>query len=792
MTKVDVKYNPYFLTTEILVNGNKPKENSDLNYSEGMRLQEWIDSFLPTLKAEYRDSDYSFVYHGTTLDYQDFCSGVDGYKVEHVKSADVEEVERKLHELFKDIQTGPIAELKNLDLTKAFDKVKNGEFEVNVVATMSSGKSTLINAMLAKELMPAANAATTATICKIVDNDASDQNFSLIAVDDNGEVAEKSPNATYDDMVRLNKDENIPYIELRGNIPFVKGSDIKLALVDTPGPNNARNKKHCETTYNMFNNSDKSLVLYIMNGTQLETTDDEAFLSYISEEMKKNGKQSRDRFLFVINKLDSFSGKKDATGIGCIKQPLANASQRLKEKGIENANIFPLAALVALQKRVGVSEYDEDEKFTTFIKKYNNPANKDEFKFEKHTDFTHLALESRERIEKRLAEGDELDEVLIHSGIVPIEEAICQYINKYAKTTKIKDLVSTFKGSLDGLNEIAKIQSAIASGEEAQKGYQKQLENINSVLKNGEIARSFANDIDNQDLVKAPKKEIQDFVTKLIGDFDDKFRSIASKTKVPEDEAKNYCKQFENLAAEYGVQTQTKLNDVISQSYKSALNQIVSQYKKVLTGVEFTGTNSNFQINTLNIVSNKIAGLNNLIKSNTKSVDESYYTSRQETYTDYEERDVEKTRRVFVPSKRHWYNPFSWFKEGDHYETRSYWTTERVPVTKTRTVQDKVTKYVNYVDISKVFTNFLALYQKEMFSNRQAAIEFMENESKRLKDFLKNQIAEINKVLEEKVNSLQDIANQQKLTASEIEENRKNLVWLESIEKRLNAILNVD
>lgn len=566
--------------------------------------------------------------------------------------------------------------------------------------------------------------------------------------------------------------------------------DIKLVLVDTPGPNNSRNKKHRETTYNMFNNSDKSLVLYIMNGTQQGTNDDDAFLNYISQEMAKNGKQSRDRFIFAINKLDEI-GSKEAQK-GGVDNALKEASERLKEKGIENANIFPVAALIAFQQRVNFDEEHEDAKVPLFVKKYKNSDNKGLFMFENYTNYSHLAQDSRDRIVKRLADGTESDEVLIHSGIVPIEEAICQYINKYAKTTKIKDLVSTFKGSLDGLNEIAKIQSAIVSGEEAQKGYQKQLENIKSVLKNGEIAKTFANDIDSQDLVKAPKKEIQDFVTKLIGDFDDKFRSIASKTKVPEDEAKKYCQQFENLAAEYGVQTQTKLNDVISQSYKSALNQIVSQYKKVLTGVELTGTNSNFQINTLNIVSNKIAGLNNLIKSNTKSVDESYYTSRQESYTDYEERDVEKTKSVFVPSKRKWYNPFSWFDEGDHYETRSYWTTERVPVTKTRTVKDKVTKYVNYVDISKVFTNFLALYQKEMFDNRQAAIDFMENESKRLKDFLKNQIAEINKVLEEKVNSLQDIANQQKLTASEIEENRKNLVWLESIEKRLNAILNVD
>ena len=44
-------------------------------------------------------------------------------------------------------------------------------FEVVVVATMSAGKSTVINALIGKELLHSANEATTATITRIHDKD---------------------------------------------------------------------------------------------------------------------------------------------------------------------------------------------------------------------------------------------------------------------------------------------------------------------------------------------------------------------------------------------------------------------------------------------------------------------------------------------------------------------------------------------------------------------------------------------------------------------------------------------
>ena len=51
------------------------------------------------------------------------------------------------------------------------DMNKKNIFEVIVVAPMSAGKSTVINALIGKELLHSANEATTATITRIHDKD---------------------------------------------------------------------------------------------------------------------------------------------------------------------------------------------------------------------------------------------------------------------------------------------------------------------------------------------------------------------------------------------------------------------------------------------------------------------------------------------------------------------------------------------------------------------------------------------------------------------------------------------
>ena len=57
------------------------------------------------------------------------------------------------------------------------------ERKIVVVATMSSGKSTLINALLSKKLLPSSNEACTATITKVINRKQENYNaFSSLLI----------------------------------------------------------------------------------------------------------------------------------------------------------------------------------------------------------------------------------------------------------------------------------------------------------------------------------------------------------------------------------------------------------------------------------------------------------------------------------------------------------------------------------------------------------------------------------------------------------------------------------
>ena len=61
--------------------------------------------------------------------------------------------------------------------------------EVFVMATMSSGKSTLINALLSKKLLPSSNEACTATITKVMNTNQ--ENYSAKAYSEKRELLYK-------------------------------------------------------------------------------------------------------------------------------------------------------------------------------------------------------------------------------------------------------------------------------------------------------------------------------------------------------------------------------------------------------------------------------------------------------------------------------------------------------------------------------------------------------------------------------------------------------------------------
>ena len=211
------------------------------------------------------------------------------------------------------------------------------EKKIVVVATMSSGKSTLINALLSKKLLPSSNEACTATITKVINR--KQENYSAKAYSEKKELLYEEYDVSYEKMKEWNNNENISEIEIYGNIPFANKKEIlNLTLIDTPGQN--------------------TIILYVLNATQLGITDDSILLDNL---IKIVGNKSKN-IIFVLNKSDCFNNEDDD-----MAKIMKGVSKYLEKKGIENTDILPIAALPALKIRSEPQSIKQKQKRDYFI-----------------------------------------------------------------------------------------------------------------------------------------------------------------------------------------------------------------------------------------------------------------------------------------------------------------------------------------------------------------------------------------------------------------------------------------
>lgn len=440
--RVFIKYNPYNLETELTVDEKKPAQNSQIGERilPGSRLQEWVEDLPQILIEEYNDTNFDVVFHETLLDFEDlkdaftqaFNRGELTATLDRIPAKETSDKEILIDEVFKEIQEGPFDELRDTEIISAFQHEKSSDFEVCVVATMSAGKSTLINAMLGTKLMPSKQEACTAIITKIKDNKNNDSWQAEVYNKDNC-LIETHENLTYPTMERLNNDKDVSVIKATGNIPFVSSEDVSLVLIDTPGPNNSRDPEHKKVQSDFLSKSSKSLVLYIMEGT-FGSDDDNALLQRIADSMKVGGKQSKDRFIFVVNKMDD-RRKED----GDTEQTLNRVRDYLfKKHGIANPNLFPAAALPALNIRLmqNGTELDDDTMDETEMKVRKLNRN-EHLHFENYATLpASICGDIKIKLDNAKSNNDANAEALVHTGIVSIEAAIRQYVQKYAKTAK--------------------------------------------------------------------------------------------------------------------------------------------------------------------------------------------------------------------------------------------------------------------------------------------------------------------------------------------------------------------
>lgn len=765
MKKVFIKYNPYRIETEITVDGEKLAKNSVIREKAmpGSHLQEWIEDLPRDLIYEYNDMDFDITFHGTLLDYEDltevftaaFERGELTANLDRIPAKETKDKETLIDKVFEKIQEGPFDELRDPDIISAFRHAKSSDFEVCVVATMSAGKSTLINSMLRSKLMPSKQEACTAIITRIKDSLDGADHWQAEVYDLSNQLIETHEHLTYSTMQRLNSDDRVSMIKVNGDIPFVTSDDVSLVLIDTPGPNNARDPKHKRVQNKFLNQSSKALILYIMEGT-FGSNDDDDLLHQVADSMKVGGKQSKDRFILVVNKMDDRKPSED----DATEQTLERVRVYLEKHGIINPNLFPAAALPALNIRLIQSgvEVDEDTADETEMKVKRLNRNTS-MHYEKYAT---LPSSIRGEINSQLTAARNDDnaelEALIHTGIPSIEAAIRQYVQKYAKTAKIKNIVDTFSHKLDEVGCFEETKRELAANQGASEQIVQEIEKIRRNIDDVKSAKTFRVAVD--DAVIKVCDEAKEVIESIVQKYQAKIRKRIDDARGQEldvDEAKDEVARLARFAQKLEPDFQAELDELIRANLITTSNALLDEYKKRLASL--TQDIGAAGLSGITIDPLKLMG-GSVVRADDFSV-----------HKLVQSKEVEDGREWVENTKKKWYKPWTWFQESGYYRTKY--------------------KTVKYIDASELAQEFLSPIGEIVFENGDNARQHAQKQSNRIANLFNQEFKRLDGVLKEKLSKLESYATEREKADARVRESEAKLQWLEAIKKEVESILEI-
>lgn len=274
-----------------------------------------------------------------------------------------------------------IREHRNADIKFRQQPLK----KVLVVATMSAGKSTLINALIGNRINKVASTVCTNKI-RLVYNKPSNEGAMLECAGSRYVYTDNHKIAQHDSV----ENACVHFQSILGN--------EHLCLIDTPGVNFNGNHSHGEMTRNAVEANDYDILLFVSNGTQFLTNDEATFLEDVIKTCKKE-------IIFCLNQCDRFNTDDDS-----IYETLKIWETTLIENGIRKPNIVTISAHWALLLRLE-KQKRELTKFEQAELRCMNDNVSDSF--------YHLEKYSSNEVDVRNNE-----DMLIHTGILNLETII--------------------------------------------------------------------------------------------------------------------------------------------------------------------------------------------------------------------------------------------------------------------------------------------------------------------------------------------------------------------------------
>lgn len=413
---------------------------------EGKRITEWFEEFLTKIIPFTNNDTFSVKicgvdeYEKNVIDYilkenvniNDFSIiSIDDHEIKLKYKA----IDNYFHYLENSKDTIEINSVeKHLPTIKNINTI----IEIPVIATMSSGKSTVLNAMIGQDFLHEDSGATTATTCTIkVNNELKNFKASYFNLEESETETENISNFLKEWNAKSNEIDfrNIS-LALEGPINNLNTSQFKVHFIDTPGPNSADAQHHQRKTYEYLkDNINLPLVLYVLDPEKMDSNDDDSTLKEISDVIKKN-KGNLERIIFVLNKIDGEDVEKKP-----VEAIISKVKSFLEKFGIKNSKIFPLCAKYAKICQLDSNKLTRSEK---------NDISNFRTKFLPDSDYlgyqlvenSCLSNKQKEFLLNKLSDNniDEVEKDLIFSGLASLKLYIEDYIINHHQKDQYKQL----------------------------------------------------------------------------------------------------------------------------------------------------------------------------------------------------------------------------------------------------------------------------------------------------------------------------------------------------------------
>lgn len=752
MNLIHIKHNPFVVDTTFSINGQAPADGCKLSSYKESRLQLWVEKLFDELSDLFNgDNQFHLVFTGVESDYLDIQEAAQvaiakGMQVEleWVSTLPTEQRLEQIRALMTEAREHPKFDQfieDNDEVRQSIEEAFNRDFDVYVVATMSSGKSTLINAMLGRDLLPAANEATTATIARITDNDQMSEQFSARRFNSHGQLVGQENDVGLDCLKEWNQLSDTQLIDIEGNIVAIRErEDVRLVLTDTPGPNNSQDEEHQRTTMGFIQDSKRNpLILYVLNASQLGTNDDRNLLGLVAETMRKGGKQSKDRFIFVINKMDVFDPEQGEH----IPDVLERVNQYLTSNGIHNPLIYPVSANLTrlIRKPSDLQTRKERGEFNAMATMFSEEPSMNMLQYMPVTSRVHRTLK-----EKRYTD------LLLSSGLPAVEAMIDEYIDKYNFPHRLKRAYDAMNRAIEvGLNEAALIEQLDQDertlahlNEEIMGLQQRQEKGFDTALYKDKLEQEGkALPEETEDQLVALQAEINNLVKQQGDRFaNKKVTVLVAETRIQEAEEvlQFNHKKLVNAYEALFESTQEIVRKDLHAEYQRYIADLFKDteylHLPILEGIRQSVADISFNLS---------------LKSN-----------------DVKEMEVVVSSREVSTSK--WWNPFSWGS--------------------TKTVNQYATE--TYVDLTEVWLERASVVRtefKELVANARQEIE--SGKDRLIDQFIAFMTREFDRKFSELMTSLSEKTIDREARERAIAEARELHAWIEQLKGKLDNTLAI-